>query len=233
MRFHKTNTISQIGQLFKMYWHQVSGYRKWGLLAMVIITAAVQVLSLVALNDEWKYLFNALQAYDYSRFIEVSAVFLLTILIIALSYAFNNYAIGLFSLRWRAYLTDYIKDTWITQNQSQHTHNKKTIDNPEQRITDDLNLVPTLVISIGNQLCQAMMSLCIFGAELWIFSKQWQFPYHHHILQFPGIYLWVTLIYALFFNGLVFSLGHKLISLNYNNQRLTANMRYTMSVIRQ
>jgi putative ATP-binding cassette transporter len=131
------------------------------------------------------------------------------------------------------YLTHKLKTTWLTQARCLKLKKLTEIDNPEQRISDDLNLMPQLSLKIANNLCQAVITLIIFGSELWILSKQWGMYFHGHIVTIPGVYLWSTLVYAVFFNILVFTLGHRLIVLNYMNQRLNATFRCMMSLIRE
>lgn len=221
-----------LARLFKHYWHHTSRFINILFMAIIAITGALQVYALLALNDWNKSFFNAIQAYDTSRFFTLSLRFTLIVLTISASIALNNYFVGVLGLKWRIFLTHKLKALWLTQLKHLHLHPLTDVDNPEQRISDDLNLVPQLSLKIVNNLFQAMITIVIFGSELWLLSKQWGMHYHDRMITLPGMYLWSALCYALMFNVVVFTLGHKLIRLNYLNQKLTATFRYMMSLIR-
>lgn len=228
-----TKKTFHIWQLFKSYWQNSSTIVNLLLVIVIIFTGILQVCALLALNDWNKLFFNAIQMYDTSSFFRLSVYFAIVVLTISVSIASNNYFVGILSLKWRVYLTHSLKNAWLTEQRCSRLQQLTQIDNPEQRITDDLSLMPQLSLKIANNLFQAAITLIIFGYELWTLSAQWGMQYHGHMLAIPGIYLWGTLVYAAFFNMLVFKMGHKLIALNYLNQKLTATFRCMMTMIRE
>lgn len=223
----------QIWPLLKNYWQNSSTIINLLLIMVITVTGTLQVCALFAFNDWNKVFFDAIQMYDTSSFFRLSVYFAIIVLTISVSIASNNYFVGIFSLKWRVYLTHSLKNAWLTEQRCLRLQQLTHIDNPEQRIADDLNLMPQLSLKIANNLFQAAITLLIFGYELWVLSEQWGMLYRGHMLAIPGIYLWVTLVYAAFFNMLVFKMGHKLIGLNYLNQKLTATFRCMMTLIRE
>lgn len=218
---------------FNLYWENSSKALNVFLIIAMAVTAALQVFSLMAINQWTNIFFDALQAYETSKIFLLVIAFIFITLIISSAYALNNYFVGLFSLKWRIHLTNHLKTLWLSNHNYDRLQKLALIDNPEQRISDDLNLMPQLTVTIANQVFQAVLSLIIFSYELWSLSKSWEIHIDGHIMHMPGIYLWATLIYAAIFNLLIFKLGHNLIKLNYFNQKLTANFRYIMSLIRE
>jgi putative ATP-binding cassette transporter len=218
---------------FKLYWRNTSRKLNIFLIIAMAITAAMQVFAFMAFNQWTNVFFDDLQSYETSKIIMLIITFIFITIATASALALNNYFIGLFSLKWRIHLTNHLKTQWLSNRHYDRLQKLALIDNPEQRISDDLNLMPQLAITIANQIFQAILSLIVFGCELWIFSRQWVMQIAGNSVHIPGIYLWSTLIYAIIFNVLIFTLGHNLIKLNYFNQKLTANFRYIMSLIRE
>lgn len=218
---------------FMLYWKNSSRTVNILLIVAMVVTSVLQVFSMLAFNGWQKHFFDSLQAYNHDKIIFLVFCFFIIAVFLTGAIALNNYLIGFFSLKWRKYLTEYIKQLWLSNRRYDQLQKSTQIDNPEQRISDDLGMMPQLAVTIVNQIFQAMLTLSMFGWELWSLSKQWGFKVNDHVFHIPGIYLWVMLIYAGFFNIMIFTLGHNLIKLNYFNQALTANFRYIMSLIRE
>ncbi|MBY0544116.1 MAG: hypothetical protein K2Q14_01035, partial [Gammaproteobacteria bacterium] len=233
-----SNTINDkprfgLWYFFKSYWANTPRARNILLVVLMAATGALQIFSLVAINDWQNIFFDALQAYETSKVAMLVLAFVVISLIISGGFALNNYFAGLFSLKWRIHLTKQIKQQWLSHSHYDRLQQQANIDNPEQRISDDLNLLPQLTIIIANQVFQSVITLGAFSFQLWTLSKQWDIKLNGQMVHFPGIYLWATLFYSLFFNLVIFKFGHNLINLNYFNQKLTANFRYIMSLIRE
>ncbi|NNM59408.1 MAG: ATP-binding cassette domain-containing protein [Legionellales bacterium] len=218
---------------FKSYWKNSSKAGNIFLIIVMALTGILQVFSLVAFNYWTKFFFDALQTYETKKMLMLVISFFILTLVTSGAFALNNYFSGFFSLKWRIYLTNDIKTRWLNNSRYDRLQIQNHLDNPEQRISDDLNSLPQLTITIANQVFQSIITLAAFTYQLWSLSEIWVMKINDQVIHFSGIYLWVTLLNALFFNIMIFKFGHNLINLNYFNQKLTANFRYIMSLIRE
>jgi ABC-type uncharacterized transport system fused permease/ATPase subunit len=81
-------------QLFKNYWNNTETLMNVLLVTVIALTGALQVGSLLALNEWNKLFFDAVQAYDTSTFYTLGISFIVIVLVISTAVALNNYFVG-------------------------------------------------------------------------------------------------------------------------------------------
>lgn len=217
----------------KLYWRNSNKTTLIFLILTLFVVSSIQVFSMVALNKWQNYFFDALQTYNANRLIHAFILFFVIALVFSIAVALISYLSGLISLKWRKQLTEHFSKAWLSQHNYHRLQANKKIDNPEQRISDDMANLPSLTVQIAVQVFQALLTLVSFSLILWKLSEQWAMNISGTLYHLPGVYFYSTIIYALIFNILIFTIGHKLINLNYTNQAFTANFRFNMSLVRE
>jgi len=146
-----------------------------------------------------------------------------------------------FIIRWRVWLTDRLTCDWLDDHAYYRTRFTDTdIDNPDQRIQQDIDIFTAGVGSSPNTPMIGTSSTLLFGAInslvtvvsftviLWNLSGP---------LTIAGITLghalfWVVLVYVVFATIIAFWIGHPLIRLSFRNELTNAAFRYALVRLR-
>lgn len=227
----KKEFIKSFWRLFRGYWVSEHRWRALGLLAVVIGLNFALVYLLVQLNAWYNEFYNALQGYKKELFWPLIGKFsFLAFLHIAIA-VYAIYLRQLLQLRWRKWMTEqYLKD-WLS-NQSYYRLQvmRADMDNPEQRIQQDINEFVTLTLQFILGFLKQLTTLGAFAVVLWNLSGVIELPV---VGAIPGYMLWFSLIYSIIGTGLAHIVGRKLISLNYDQQRYEADFRFAMTRVRE
>lgn len=228
-------------QCFRDFWHLLKPYwkseEKWsafGLLALNILCIIIEVRASVAINDYNKDFFDALQNFDTAAMITCLWHFVVAIAILLLTFGYAVYFNGLLSIRWRRWLTKHYLNNWLTNhNHYRLTFAKNNIDNPDQRISEDLEKFPDTTLTAFFLLFQSFLTLGSFGYILWSLSGSLTVPLGSWQLTIPGYLCWAALLYAVIGTWITGWLGKKLSSLDYQQQRYNADFRFSLIRLRE
>ncbi|MFT0890790.1 ABC transporter ATP-binding protein/permease [Pseudochelatococcus sp. G4_1912] len=137
-----------------------------------------------------------------------------------------------FHIRWRRWMTHRYINKWLAGS----AHYKMLLlsseaDNPDQRISEDINLFisNTRVLSLG--LLSQVATLASFAAILWSLSANFTLPGTD--IPVPGLLLWVALAYAVIGTWLTHLIGKPLIALSFQQQRYEADFRFSLARLRE
>lgn len=205
-----------------------------GFLAAIVALTLMLVFINLQITDWFNRFYNALQNYDQAGFWKLLGEFaLLAFSAIALG-VYQTYLTQLLDLRWRRWLTgDYLSRYLNAQTYYHMEIFKRGQDNPDQRIADDLNLFSQYTTSLFTGLLSAVANLVAFIGLLWVLSAKVVIPWQgseHHI---PGFLVWVALLYAVAWTWVAAKVGNPLIWLNFNQQRLQADFRFSLVRLRE
>ncbi len=249
MRQAMTNFFTGFGEgwsLAKPYFKSEEKWVAWGLLGTVI---GLNLL-LVGLNVVLTYFnndfFNAIQAYDvktvlgllYMPIVHVKGKgpmpgFLEIIVIYVLIAVYATYLSQMLTIKWRQWLTVHYVENWLQDrayyNISLSHAPSSVVDNPDQRISEDLNNFTSNTLSLGIDFITNVVTLFSFVFVLYAISGSITvFGVTIH-----GYMLWVAVFYSLIGTGLTHLIGRKLVPLSFNQQKLEANFRYRLVRVRE
>jgi putative ATP-binding cassette transporter len=106
-------------------------------------------------------------------------------------------------------------------------------DNPDQRIAEDLRLFVEATLSLTLGLISAVVTLVSFLGILWALSGPLSFVIGGVPVSVPGYLVWTALVYAVVGTWLTHQIGKPLIQLNFDRQRLEADLRYSLVRFRE
>jgi vitamin B12/bleomycin/antimicrobial peptide transport system ATP-binding/permease protein len=146
-----------------------------------------------------------------------------------------------FIIAWRMWLTAHLTDDWLDgRAYYRDLFIDNTIDNPDQRIQQDIDIftanaggtpnIPsngtgtTLLFGAVN----AVASVISFAAILWNLSGD----LNAFGVNFPRAMFWTVLVYVLIATVVAIWLGRPLIWLSFNNEKLNAAFRYALVRLR-
>ncbi|XP_068325402.1 ABC transporter D family member 2, chloroplastic-like [Pyrus communis] len=133
-------------------------------------------------------------------------------------FVLRYYARQTLSLRWRAWMTKYYLDRYLSNQTFYKIQSQSIIDNPDQRIVDDLKSFTESALYFSVTLFSAVIDLISFSNIL--FSI------------YPPLFV-VLFVYSI--GGTVISifLGKNLVSLNFMQEKKEADFRYGLVRVRE
>ncbi len=227
--------IRQFWSIAGPYWWSEERWRARLLLA-VIIAMNLGTIGISVLINKWNNAFyNDLAAFNEVGFFHDLLQFAgLASAYIVLA-VYQLYLTQMLQIRWRRWLTDRYLNQWLDR----HAYYRMQLltqgtDNPDQRISQDINDFVDSSLNLSMGLLNAIVTLFSFVAILWGLSGTLHLPLGTlGVLVVPGYMVWAALIYALAGTLLTLRVGRPLISLNFNQQRYEADFRYSLVRLRE
>ncbi|WP_407687664.1 ABC transporter ATP-binding protein/permease [Mycobacterium sp. HUMS_1102779] len=146
-----------------------------------------------------------------------------------------------FIIAWRVWLTGNLTDDWLAgRAYYRDLFIDNTIDNPDQRIQQDIDIFTANAGGTPNIPSNGTGSTLLFGAVNAVASVLsfaailWNLSGNLNVLgvTIPRAMFWVVLVYVLVATVVAVWLGHPLIWLSFNNEKLNAAFRYGLVRLR-
>ncbi|WP_416763514.1 ABC transporter ATP-binding protein/permease [Roseateles sp. So40a] len=211
----------QFLQIAKPYWLGDQRKAAWGLLLLMIVLMLCETQLAVMLNDKTGEMTSALAERNHSRFWHAVRDSLIVLGFAVPVYAFYYYMRDAFSNHWRRWLTGRFLDGYLDGRKYYEigTGAAGDIDNPDQRISEDINTFTGRSTHFMLLMLGSLMQLVAFCAVLWSLSKL--------LVAFLVVYATVGTFLALY----VF--GSPLIQLNFWQLRREADFRFGLMRLRE
>lgn len=229
-------SISFLRQLFSLtsrYWRSEEKKSAYAYLFGIVTLTIAAVYMTLLLNDWFNEFYSALQNYD------ADAVYHGLIRFTGLAFAHIAFAVYAYylqqlALRWRRWLTEEYLARW-TEREMYYRMDmfSKEADNPDQRISEDINLFTARTLSFMAGLLKAITTIVCFIFVLWQLSEPLPFTVGGETYHIYGYLVWAALIYSLIGTWITHRVGHRLVGLNFVQQKLEADFRYAMVRLRE
>ncbi|WP_291493790.1 ABC transporter ATP-binding protein/permease [Desulfurella sp.] len=228
-------------EVFKDAWHLIKPYwvssekkTAYILLAAIIFLNLAIVFINVLFNLWYKEFYNALQELNEKAFWIALGQFTALAFFYIISAVYSLYLNQMLQIKWRRWLTDNFLDKWMDKKIYHHLQvfNHQT-DNPDQRISEDLNMFISQSLSLSLGLLSSIVTLFSFISILWIVSGPLHFSVFGYLITIPGYMVWAALLYAIVGTWITAVIGRPLIPLNFNQQRFEADFRFNLVRIRE
>lgn len=220
--------------IFRSYWKSEEKKPALGLLAVVISLNFAMVYLVVLINRWYNEFYNALQAYEGALFWPLIGKFTFLALLHIVIAVYAIYLQQLLQIRWRTYMTRRYLTSWLDDEAYYRLQVMKSdMDNPEQRIQDDINQFVALTLGLLVGILKQITTLGAFAVVLWNLSGVLEIPFGGATFHIYGYMLWFSLLYSGLGTWLAHLVGRRLIRLNYDQQRYEADFRYAMTRVRE
>ncbi|KAK4343937.1 hypothetical protein RND71_037031 [Anisodus tanguticus] len=133
-------------------------------------------------------------------------------------FVLRDYAKEMLSLRWRSWMTSYYMERYLKNKTFYKLQSQSTIDNPDQRIVDDLSSFTGTTLSFALTFFNAAIDLISFSNILYGI--------------YPPLFV-VLLAYSLGGTAISVFLGRGLVSLNFLQEKKKADFRYGLVRVRE
>lgn len=211
----------------------VSPRRSWRPLLMFLALLALALLAVrmtVLFSFWYNGFYSALQQLDLVAFWYFLGVFAVLACVHVVRALVDSYAGQAFDIHWRVWLNDRLTQDWLGEGAYYRGRFlDEPIDNPDQRIEQDINLFVTGSRTLILGALSAIVSLVAFTLILWDLSG----PLTVAGVVVPRAMVFIVYIYVIIATWIAFKVGHPLIHLNYMAERLTANFRYALVRLRE
>ncbi len=203
----------------KPYWLGDQKKQAWTLLFLLIVLMLFETKFAVMLNHQAGEMTSALAARSADRFWTSVRDCLLILAFAVPIYAFYYYMRDLFANQWRRWLTGRFLDGYLKGRKYYALVAESEIDNPDQRISEDINTFTGRSINFLLIFLGSAMQLVAFSTVLWAIS--------HLLVGVLVVYALVGTAFALY------AFGNPLIHLNFWQLRREADFRFSLMRVRE
>ena len=221
--------------LITPYWNSEEKKSARLYLAAIITLTIAAVYMTLLLNEWFNSFYSALQNYDSG------AVYRGLLRFTGLAFAHIAFAVYSYylqqrlALRWRKWMTKNYLAKWTGQQMYYRLEmfSQGTADNPDQRISEDINLFTARTLSFMSGLLRSATTIICFIFVLWNLSEVLSFSAAGQEIHIYGYLVWTALAYSVLGTWITHKVGHRLVSLNYLQQKLEADFRFSMVRLRE
>lgn len=204
----------------RLYWLGEEKWRALSLLGILLVLSLSSTVLGVIFNQKRGDIISALSAKSPDRFWESVVTYLLILVIyvpLVAGFAYIQNKLGLY---WRRWLTQYMVSRYLSDRAFYQIGNFKTdIDNPDQRIAQDINNFCLGSLSFILIILSSTFDVIGYSTSLWQISKL--------LVLFLLLYaLTITIATIWFF-------GKKLVRLNFEQLKKEANYRFSLVRLRE
>jgi putative ATP-binding cassette transporter len=200
------------------------------LLGTVVGLALLMVWLEVQFNYWNREFYNTFENRDEAEFFRQLGMFALLALVWIITAVYRLYFLQMLQIEWRTWLTNHFLADWM-KDQAHYRMQllDRGTDNPDQRIAEDLRIFVEYTSDLALGLLSAVVTLVSFVVILWTLSGSLQV----FGMDIPGYLVWVALVYAIAGTFLTHFIGRKLIGLDFNQQRVEADFRFSLVRLRE
>lgn len=221
-------------EIIKPYWQSEEKKIAWILLIVIVFLNLFLVFINVLINLWYNEFYNALQELNAQAFWVAILQFCGLAFFYIVAAVYSLYLNQMLQIKWRKWLTNKFLKKWLDKKIYYHLQvfNNST-DNPDQRISEDLNLFVSQTLGLSLGLISSVVTLASFVGILWTISGSISFAIFGSQITIPGYMVWAAIFYAIAGTWITAVLGKPLINLNFNQQMYEANFRFNMVRIRE
>src|SRR5258708_18414215 len=202
-----TRFLTAFWALVRPYWVSEERAKGLTLLATVVGLALAAVWMEVQFNRWYNDFYNTLQTKDQDEFVRQLGLFALLAFIWIIIVVYQRYFQQMLQIEWRTWLTERFLADWMADQAHYRMQllaragasNPAGVDNPDQRIADDLRLFVDYTLSLSLGLLSAVVAPVSVFVILWTPSGALQIwggaiprPMVLGAVVFPGLLPWAT-----------------------------------------
>ncbi|KAE9538437.1 ABC transporter ATP-binding protein/permease [Ursidibacter maritimus] len=211
--------------LAKIFWGNKKNWTSWLILGIVIGIGVFMVSLNVMINDWNKHFYDAIAAFEVDKIFSLIREYLIYIGLYIFVSVYRTWLRKLLIIRWRKAMTDYFMTRWFSQKIFYKLAQKNKMDNPDQRIAEDIYLFAKYSLELTLSFLLNFVQLGSFLIILWNLSGAPSFNLFGYDVVIRGYLVWVALIYAFLGSVVTHIIGRKLHPLNYSQQVYEATFR--------
>ncbi|MGX2957585.1 ABC transporter ATP-binding protein/permease, partial [Ursidibacter arcticus] len=214
--------------LCKPYWGKKANWLAWLLALTVVGIGSIITYINVRISDWSKVFYDALSNFEIEKSYSLLTEYFIYIAIFIVINVYRTWLRKLLIIRWREFMTKQFLDQWLSKQIYYRLAQRKKMDNPDQRIAEDIHLFIEYTIELTLSFIFNVIQLWAFFMVLWNLAKSPSFTLFGETFVIDGYLVWVALIYSVLGTIITHLIGHKLHKLNYQQQVYEANFRSSL-----
>lgn len=199
------------------WWSEDKAQARLQLAGVFALTLATTGIS-VGFNFLGRDFYNALADKDQEQFTKQLLYYLGGFAVGVPFFVLRDYARETLSLRWRSWMTSYYMKRYFKNRTFYKIQSQSLIDNPDQRINDDLSAFTGTALAFSLTLLNAVVDLVSFSNILYGI--------------YPPLFI-VLIVYSLGGTAISVFLGKSLVNLNFMQEKKEADFRYGLVRVRE
>ncbi len=217
------------------FWKSEQKLKAWSMLLIVLICNILVVYAYVELNKLNGHMYNALENKDLQAFLKQIYKFTLMVSAVIIIMNINSYFNSILGFTWRKWLTDNLTQKWMKNSNFYRIMNLTyPAENPDQRISQDLNSFANETLGFFMELFSQSLSLVSFSILLWNLSGSFNLnKISDSNFEIHGYLFWTALLYCVIGTYVTIKIGKPLIALDYTQEKFEANFRYSLIRVRE
>lgn len=214
------------------FWLSRNRLRAWMLLAAVVACALGFVRVSVAINVWNKTFFDALAAFDAKALPHLLALYCGFLMLAVVFIAAGNWLLKRLVFDWRDWATHEYQRRWLEEQRHYHLRFGEEPDNPDQRIAEDVALLPQLSLDLFKSFVLNLTRLVAFVSILWTLSGVQTISSGGIALSIHGYLVWIALACSVLSTVIMHYVGRNLLPLNIERQKCEADYRTALMSVR-
>jgi len=232
--------VRRVVKLSMPYFQSEEKWKARGLFVAIVALNLGSVYMAVLFNDWYRIFYDALQKYDQPVFWSQIGRFAYLAFIAIIIAVYRFYLTQLLEMYWRKWMTGHYLQRWLGGNafyQMELARFSGTAgampDNPDQRISEDVNSFTAQTIGLTMGVLNAVVTLASFVGILWGLSGAFAISLGGTSYNIPGFMVWMAVLYCLVGSLITHYIGRSQIWLNFEQQRREADFRHHMVRVRE
>ena len=221
----------------KQFWQFAGGYLsprrsiKPLLFFLLIVAMTLVSVRISLVHSEWyNNMYTSLQEFNEPVFWDQMVLFCVIATSSVMTALLSYYLEQRFSINWIEWLNSQLVDKWMDNRAYYKTqYVSANLDNPDQRIQQDVQSYVRTSLSLSTGVIDAVTSMISYTILLWGLAG----PMMVFGTEIPRMMVFLVFTYVIITTVIAFRLGRPLIMLNFVNERLSANYRYSLIRIKE
>ena len=217
--------------------------RYWGARTSVLSWAMLGFLLAVQLGGTWasawytevqKSFFDSMTERDPVAF-RTAVMMTLVVLVVSAAIGVSGFVVRrVLEINWRQTMTSQLLDRWMRGHVPYRIERDKTIDNADQRISEDAQIFCQMSLTLVLSFLGMAANLVVFGRILWQNAGDFVLPLGSlGTLVIPGYLFFVAVAWGLVQIGVTHLAGHKIAGITVAQQKAEADFRFSLAKSRE
>ncbi|WP_395748295.1 ABC transporter ATP-binding protein/permease [Prosthecobacter sp.] len=210
-------TVRQFVAITRAFFKSERRVKARGMLILLLLLSVAYTGVIVLTSYAGRDLMTAIESKNWHAYWEAMGRYALTFVVAVVINVYYRWTQETLALLWREWLTQHLIKRYFNNRAYYRLRGSESIDNPDQRISEDVRNFTSDTLTYALMLLQSVMTLIGFFGVLWSIS---------------GMLVGLAMVYAAFGTFMCIVIGRKLVSLQYEKYQKEADMRYGLVRIR-
>lgn len=229
--------ISHAWRLLYRYWVSSDWKAAWLLLIGYLIFEFGAVYVMVWSNRWQREFFDSVESRATGMFLSLVMTFIIIMVVQVALILGEMFVTWNLTIRWRKWMTEWYMNRWFARDRFYEIERLRLIDNPDQRIAEDIREVTSVAgnspVNIAIGFLSSLLRAFSFGYILAETSQPISFTLFGTAVSLPGDMLWYAALYVIVGSVLITWIGKPYIRRQQRSQHYEADFRAGLLSVRR